>query len=80
MDVRMPVMDGLEATMRIRQLDNDKSGILIIALTADISSENIENFMGSGMDDVCGKPFDLPVLLNSINKHLRENIHTQGRS
>jgi len=76
MDARMPVMDGLEATKQIRALDAAKSDIVIIALTADISSEYIEQFKGVGMNDVCAKPIDLPVLLKSINKQLGEEIHT----
>ena len=76
MDIRMPIMDGLEATTHIRALDTDKSDIVIIALTADISAGYIEQFMDVGMQDVCAKPIDLPVLLRSINKYLGEDIHT----
>jgi PAS domain S-box-containing protein len=76
MDVRMPVMDGLEATASIRAMDDAKSNIPIIALTADISAGNITEYMSVGMDDVCTKPIELPVLLKSINKCLDEEIHT----
>jgi PAS domain S-box-containing protein len=76
MDVRMPVMDGLEATAFIRAMDDAKSNIPIIALTADISTGNITQYTSVGMDDVCIKPIELPVLLKSINKCLDEEIHT----
>jgi CheY-like chemotaxis protein len=74
--VRMPVMDGLEATASIRAMDGPKSNIPIIALTADIAAGNITEYMSMGMNDVCGKPIELPLLLKSINKCLNEEIHT----
>jgi signal transduction histidine kinase/FixJ family two-component response regulator len=76
MDIRMPVMDGLEATASIRAMNDPNSNTPIIALTADISADNISEYTDVGMNDVCGKPIDLPVLLKSINKCLGEEIHT----
>lgn len=76
MDIRMPVMDGLEATAKIRSMDTEKSKIPIIALTADIAAGNIKEYTDTGMNDVCGKPLELPVLLKAINKQLRDEIHT----
>jgi CheY-like chemotaxis protein len=70
MVVRMPVMDGLEATASIRAMTGPTSNILIIALTADIAADNITEFTNAGMNDVCGKPIELPLLLRSINKCL----------
>ena len=74
MDIRMPIMDGMEATKVIRS--SDTSDIPIIALTADISAGNAEDYMKAGMNAVCGKPLDLPVILKTINKLLGEEIHT----
>ncbi|MFT7675348.1 MAG: PAS domain S-box-containing protein [Gammaproteobacteria bacterium] len=76
MDVRMPIMDGLEATASIRAMEGSKSNVPIIALTADITAGNITEYLSVGMDDVCSKPIELPVLLKSINKCLDEEIHT----
>ncbi|MFT4714715.1 MAG: CheY-like chemotaxis protein [Candidatus Azotimanducaceae bacterium] len=76
MDVRMPVMDGLEAAVFIRAMNSPKASIPIIALIADIASGNITEYMSAGMNDVCGKPIDLSVLLRSINKCLSEEVHT----
>jgi CheY-like chemotaxis protein/HPt (histidine-containing phosphotransfer) domain-containing protein len=78
MDVRMPVMDGIEATAAIRAMDRDspKSNIPIIALTADASTHHITEYRKVGMNDVCLKPIELPLLLTSINKVLGEEIHT----
>lgn len=76
MDIRMPVMDGIEATIRIRSMETEKSNIPIIALTADIAAGNIEEYLGAGINEVCAKPIDLPVLLKAINKQLGEEIHS----
>lgn len=76
MDIRMPVMDGLQATTIIRSRDDEKSNIPIIALTADIAAGNIKQFTDIGVNDVCSKPLDLPVLLKAINKLVGEEIHT----
>jgi CheY-like chemotaxis protein len=71
-------MDGIEATAAIRAMDRDspKSNIPIIALTADASTHHITEYRKVGMNDVCLKPIDLPLLLTSINKVLGEEIHT----
>ncbi|MEH6496295.1 MAG: ATP-binding protein [Pseudomonas marincola] len=77
MDVRMPVMDGLEATKHIRSLNTPNSRIPIIAVTADVAKSNVEDFLKAGMTDVCSKPPDLPTLFKMINKHLGEEIHME---
>jgi CheY-like chemotaxis protein len=69
MDVEMPVMDGNEATRRIRELE--KSGHLlrhvpIIAITANARLEQISTARESGMDDVVSKPFRIPELLAKL--------------
>jgi signal transduction histidine kinase/DNA-binding response OmpR family regulator len=76
MDIRMPVMDGLEATASIRATNGPKSSIPIIALTADVSAGNVSEYTNAGMNDMCGKPIELKLLLKSINKCLGEEIHT----
>ncbi|MEZ4773128.1 MAG: response regulator [Bacteroidia bacterium] len=57
MDIEMPIMDGLEATPIIRNLENGRS-IPIVALTAHSMPEKIEEFKGAGLDDYIIKPFD----------------------
>lgn len=76
MDVRMPVMDGLEATTAIRNMKNGKANVPIIAVTADIAAGNIKKYTDAGMNDVCSKPIEMSVLLQSIDKQLNENIHS----
>ena len=75
MDIRMPIMDGIEATATIRAMNDPKSIIPIIALTADISGGKSNHYLNVGVNDVCGKPICLPSLLKSINKCLGEEIH-----
>jgi CheY-like chemotaxis protein len=66
MDVRMPLMDGLEATRHIRALPPPKSRVTIIALTADAMSGAKAGYIKAGMDDYLSKPIDLPVLQAKI--------------
>ncbi|MBL8398942.1 MAG: response regulator [Candidatus Accumulibacter sp.] len=56
MDQRMPVMDGLEATRRIRTLEGGKA-VRIVALTASVFADQREEMLEAGMDDVMHKPF-----------------------
>jgi len=78
MDIRMPEMDGLEATKIIRSMKDDKSIVPIIAVTADIAAGSIEKFFGAGMNDVCPKPLELPKLLVAINTCLEEDVYVLG--
>ncbi|MBT5050800.1 MAG: response regulator [Rhodospirillaceae bacterium] len=66
MDVHMPVMDGMVATTRIRQLSGPASVIPIIALTANAMVGDREKYMAAGMDDYVSKPFDPDRLLAVI--------------
>ncbi len=62
MDIRMPVMDGLEATRRIRRLAGPASEIPIIALTADIDPELEDRAREAGISQLASKPIDPPRL------------------
>lgn len=69
MDVEMPVMDGFEATMKIRKLPNRiRANIPIIALTANAVAGNRERGMAVGMDDFLVKPANSARLLRSLAK------------
>ena len=68
MDVRMPVMDGYEATQIIRSMPNKKGKVPIIALTADTSDKLKENGT-TYFTDVITKPFDPQELNAKIAQH-----------
>ena len=70
MDVRMPIMDGLEAARRIREMENE-GRIAIIALTANAFVRNEREFIRAGCDSVISKPFDAGDLLLSVGKLLQ---------
>jgi PAS domain S-box-containing protein len=69
MDMQMPVMDGLTATRRIRALaDQDAARTPIIAMTANVLPEQVARCREAGMDDHLGKPINLPLLLQALDR------------
>jgi len=78
MDLQMPEMDGLEATRRIRASEMGRNSgstlkrgrIPIIAMTANVFKQDIEDCKASGMDDHVGKPLDLNLLFRKLRKHM----------
>ncbi|MBW2303974.1 MAG: response regulator [Deltaproteobacteria bacterium] len=70
MDIQMPVMDGLEATRRIRSLeDPELSSIPIVALTAHAVKGSREKFLEVGMNDFVTKPIEAKTLVRLIRKY-----------
>ena len=77
MDIRMPVMDGLEATRQIRSLEskiqNPQSkmeNVKIIALTASVFDDARDEVLAAGCDDFLRKPFKEADMFKLIEKHL----------
>ena len=70
MDIQMPIMNGYEATQKIRALGNGRSDIPIIAMTANVMKEEVERCYEAGMNEFIGKPFDINVLLRKIQAQL----------
>ena len=66
MDVAMPVMDGFEATQRIRKRERDGDEVPIIALTAQISGGTFEQCLKAGMDDHLAKPVTRDALVAGL--------------
>jgi signal transduction histidine kinase/CheY-like chemotaxis protein/HPt (histidine-containing phosphotransfer) domain-containing protein len=68
MDVQMPVMDGLEATRRIRALPGTRGRIPILAVTASALPEQIAACHEAGMDGHLAKPIDRESLLAAVGR------------
>ena len=67
MDIQMPVMDGYEATRRIRRLGNvEQAYVPIVAMTANAFSADIEKAMEAGMNAYVAKPIDVAVLEKTL--------------
>jgi CheY-like chemotaxis protein len=69
MDIRMPVMDGLEAVRRIRAAEGG-SGTKIVALTAHALEEERTTIMAAGCDDFVRKPFREHEIFDALARHL----------
>ena len=73
MDLRMPVMDGLDATRAIRALDRpDAKAVPILALTANAFEEDVQHSLEAGMNAHLAKPVDSDVLLESLKRFIAE--------
>ena len=70
MDMHMPVMDGLEATRKIREIESSSNGITIIALTANVLQEDVQKCYEAGMQDYLSKPLDLGTLNKTLSNWL----------
>jgi CheY-like chemotaxis protein/two-component sensor histidine kinase len=71
MDMQMPIMDGHEATRRIRALPESPRGRLpIIAMTANVFKSDVEDCLAAGMDGHLGKPLDIDKVLVVLRKYL----------
>ncbi len=84
MDMRMPVMNGYDATAQIRHLEQDGQPddadarrpihrTKIVAITANAFDEERSRILGVGCDDIIHKPFRIEQLRKSIVEHLRSN-------
>ena len=66
MDAKMPGMDGLEATRRIRAMNEPVRSTTILGATAGAMQEQLEACLNSGMDDVITKPIDIDRLMQKL--------------
>jgi len=78
MDVRMPEMNGPDATRAIRRFGSSYETLPVIACTADAVAERQASYRDAGMDDCVTKPIDLGTLLATIDRALGETIHVRA--
>ena len=74
MDWEMPVMDGLTCCKRIRQLEREghfTRSLPIIAITANVRDEQLQQAVAAGMDNVMTKPFTVSDLLTRIHDSVK---------
>lgn len=79
MDCSMPVMDGFEATRRIREMERSagESARIIVALTANVMAEDQKACEDAGMDDFLTKPIRKSVLQTTLHNWLNKKRSTQ---
>lgn len=70
MDLQMPVMDGIEATRRIRERFPSGAGPVIVAMTANVMSDIETRCLEAGMDDYISKPVKMAGIKQVIARHL----------
>lgn len=77
MDIQMPIMDGLEATKKIRHIEREKGNnqhLPIIGVSASVMPEEQKAAYNAGMDAFIGKPIDFDMLAQQISELLDEPI------
>ena len=71
MDIQMPVLNGYEASRKLRGLNHPQaSSIPVIAMTANAFDEDVANALAAGMNGHIPKPINLNLLFDTLGKHL----------
>lgn len=74
MDVNMPVLDGLEATRRIRTLGGEAARVPIVAMTAGVTQKERDACLLAGMDGFVSKPFEPEVFMDTVAHHMQGKL------
>ncbi len=78
MDINMPNMDGYQATKIIRNNEAQGVRIPIIALTANVMTEDVKSYFDAGMDDFLAKPYSFKSIESSLVKWLYGGEHDEA--
>lgn len=71
MDIQMPIMDGVSATQEIRKTYS-KETLPIIALTANVTLEEVDSYLSIGMNSHLGKPYDKSAMAQALELYLKD--------
>lgn len=74
MDIQMPVMDGVTATRAIRALAGPVAAMPIVALTANVSTEECRSYIEAGMNGVAEKPIQIAELLDAMARAIDSRL------
>jgi CheY-like chemotaxis protein len=77
MDIKLPVMNGIEATREIKKIN---PGIPVIAQSAYVNQEEIQRSIDAGCDDYISKPVDIKLLMSKIMKFSDERVASTSLS
>ena len=74
MDVQMPVMNGVDATLAIRAIEAERglAPTPILALSANVMRHQIDEYLAAGMDGLVAKPIEMAALIGAIEHALAE--------
>ena len=79
MDLRMPVMDGLNATRAIRAMERPDAGIIpIIAMTANVFEEDVKRSLEAGMNAHLSKPIVPELMYETIARLIAQSQSSEG--
>ncbi|MBL7928050.1 MAG: response regulator [Bacteroidia bacterium] len=80
MDIQMPEMDGFQASQKIRkELPSPLSAVPIIAMTASVTREEVEDCFEAGMDEFVAKPFNQAELISKMSRLLLNENPKQNK-
>lgn len=71
MDCQMPVMNGYESALKIREAEGEKKHTGIIAMTANVAESEKEKCLRSGMDNYISKPIDFNIMFKMIDNYIK---------
>lgn len=80
MDLQMPLMNGFDATRKIRDLEAEDRHVPIVALTAMLFDNEIQECLSAGMDECVAKPFDTDTLFRLIDSYVGKTSQSTFKS